>query len=160
MNGKDTETVKVTNVMKAKIKLSLFLALAACTWPVEGGDYKSDQEYQNLKTYIERTSFYPDGTSGQLQLLVMCIDHRGDVVILDKLLDAVPDFADVNEGMSGCSPVHWAAFKGDTNILEVLLKHGADIKKKGTNSKISALHIAHDAQTVEFLLSHGADIES
>lgn len=159
MNGKHIRTVKATSVMKAKIKLFVLLAVwVTCTWRVKADDYKSDQEYEKLKTYIERTVFYPDGNSGQLQLLVMCID-RGDAAILDKLLDAAPDFANVNEGMSGCSPVFWAVFKGDTNILTMLVKHGADIKKKGTNWEISTLHIARDVQTVEFLLSHGIDIE-
>ena len=141
------------------LKLLLVLALALSVWVAGAQDYKSDKEYEKLRSYATRSSFYPDGNSGQLQLLVMCID-RGDVGLLDKLLDAVPNFANVNEGMSDCSPIHWAAFRGNTNILGVLLKHGADIKKKGTNWDISALHIAHDSQTAEFLLGHGADLES
>jgi len=155
MNGKDSETGKVTNIMKCAVKFSVLLALAACNHLLQAQDYKSDQEYQKFKTYI----VYTNGNSGQLQLLVMCID-RGDVVILDQLLDAVPRFANVDEGMSACSPVFWAAFRGNTNIMEILVKHGADVKKKGTNWGITALHIARDAQTVEFLLSHGADIEA
>src|SRR5438309_7380973 len=99
MNGKVAEAVKIASFMKGTRKLFVLLVLAACTALVEAQDYKSDQEYQKLKHYIERTSFYPDGNSGQLQLLVMCID-RGDVVILDQLLDAAPDFANVTEGMS------------------------------------------------------------
>jgi len=145
--------------MSTPLKLFVLLALAASIWVAEAQDYKSDQEYEKLKSYAVRSNFYPDGNSGQLQLLVMCID-RGDAGLLDKLLDAAPDFANVNEGMASCPPIFWASFRGNTNIIAVLLKYGADIKKKGTNWEISALHIAHDSQTVELLLSHGVDIES
>lgn len=145
--------------MSPPLKGLCLLAWASCVWVAEAQDYRSEEEYEKLRSYAAPSSFYPDGNSGQLQLLVMCID-RGDSALLDKLLDAVPNFANVNEGMSGCSPVHWAAFKGNTNILGLLVKHGADIKKKGTNWEIAALHIAHDPQTAEFLLGHGADLEA
>jgi ankyrin repeat protein len=141
-----------------KIFLPLFLLVLYGRAAEPEGKYYSDQEYLKLKGYAAPSNFYPDGNSGQLQLLIMCID-RGDVVVLENLLNAVPNFANVTEGGSRCSPVHWAAFKGNTNVLGVLLKHGADIKKKGTNWKISALHIARDANTAEFLLLHGADLE-
>lgn len=135
------------------------LVLAALACVAEAQDYKSDQEYEKLRSYASPSSFYPDGNSGQLQLLVMCIDRR-DSVLLDKLLNAAPSFANVNEGMSGSSPIHWATFKGDTNIMTVLLKHRTDIRKKGTNWEISALHLARDSRMAEFLLDHGAEIES
>lgn len=136
----------------------LMLGLAPSIRVAEAQDYKSDLEYEKLKPFAARSNFYPDGNSGQLELLVMCID-RGDIELLDKLLDAAPDFANVNEGMSDCPPIFWASFKGNTNVVAALLRHGADIKKKGTNWEISALHIARDSQTAEFLLDHGADIE-
>lgn len=140
-------------------KLFVIATFASNVCVGEAQDYKSDKEYEKLKSYASPSNFYPDGNSGQLQLLVMCI-NRGDSVLLDKLLNAAPDLANVNEGMSGSSPIHWAAFKGDTNILTVLLKHRADIKKKGTNWEISALHLPRNALTAEFLLDHGAELES
>ena len=145
--------------MSTPLKFLVFLVLASSIWFAEAQDYQSDQEYEKLKSYATRSNFYPDGNAGQLELLVMCID-RGDIGLLDKLLDAAPNFANVNEGMADCSPIFWASFRGNTNIMAVLLKHGADIKKKGANWRISVLHIAHDSQAVEFLLSHGADLES
>ena len=142
---------------------TLFLFLLILNIPAQEskGKYYSDQEYKKLIEggYLEPSNFYPDGNSGQLQLLIMCID-RGDAKVLEKLLDAVPDFVNVNEGGSRCSPVHWAAFKGDTNILAVLVKKRADVKKKGTNQEITALHIARDAKTAKFLIQHGADVEA
>ena len=145
--------------MATPLKTLVFVTLVSSIWVGKAQDYKSDQEYEKLRPYAARSNFYPDGNAGHLQLLVMCID-RGDIVILDKLLDAAPDFANVNEGMASCPPIFWASFRGNTNIMAVLLKHGADIKKKGTNWEITALHIAHDSRTAEFLLFHGAEIES
>ena len=139
--------------------LLAFLVLALTVRVANAQDYKSDTEYEKLRSYASPSNFYPDGNSGQLQLLVMCVD-RGDSALLDKLLNAAPKFANVNEGMSGSSPIHWAAFKGDTNILALLLRHGADIKKEGTNWKMTALHLAHDSKTAEFLLDHGANLEA
>ncbi len=158
MNGTVGMSVKQPSAMPY-LKLLGLLAWTSCICFATAQDYGSEEEYEKLKSYASPSSFYPDGNSGQLQLLVMCID-REDSALLEKLLDAAPKFANVTEGMSGCSPVHWAAFKGNTNILGILLKHGADIKKRGTNWKISALHIAHDAQTADFLLRNGAEIEA
>ena len=138
----------------------LIILLAFSGWVAEiRGDYYSDEEYEKLQSYTAPSNFYPDGNSGQLQLLVMCID-RGDVAVLEKLLKGAPNFANVSEGASRCSPVHWGAFKGDTNVLRVLLKHKANPKRKGTNWDISALHIARNAATAELLLQHGAELES
>ena len=124
------------------------------------GDYHSDQRYRELKAgYLGRSNFYPDGNSGQLQLLIMCID-RGDAPVLAKLLESVPDFVNVCEHGSRCSPVHWASFKGDTNILAVLITKGADINKKGTNWEVTPLHLAHDATTADFLIDRGAEVEA
>ena len=157
MNETADRAVKRNKVMSNF--LLVLLVSASSVWVAEAQDYKSDKDYEKLRSYASPSSFYPDGNSGQLQLLVMCVD-RGDIALLEKLLNAAPKFANVSEGMSDGSPIHWAAFKGDTNILALLLKHGADIKKKGTNWEITALHLAHDSQTAEFLLNHGANLEA
>jgi ankyrin repeat protein len=118
------------------------------------------KEFKSLqRDFLQPSAFYPDGNSGQLNLLVMCID-RGDVGVLEQLVKAAPKLVNVNEGGSKCSPVHWAAFKGDTEILAVLIKSGAIIQKPGTPYEITPLHVARDAKTAEFLLSEGANIES
>jgi ankyrin repeat protein len=141
------------------ISLSLLVLYVAAQ--ESKGTYYSDKDYKKMVQggYLERSPFYPSGNSGQLQLLVMSID-RGDTNVLEKLLDATPDFANCDEGASRCSPVHWAAFKGDTNILGVLVRRRADVKKKGTNWDITALHIARDAKTADLLIQQGADIEA
>src|SRR5262249_538055 len=145
----------------ATFMVSMFCSIYVAWAQSTNGELHSDQYYNKLVHggYLERSNFYPDGNSGQLQLLIMCVD-RGDVPVLEKVLDSVPDFVNVNEGGSRCSPVHWAAFKGDTNILAALVKKHADVKKKGTNWGITPLHIARDAKTADFLLRQGADIEA
>jgi ankyrin repeat protein len=123
------------------------------------GYYTSDKKYKEYAArFTTPSNFYPDGNSGQLVLLIMSID-RGDAVVLDKLLTAVPNFANVVEHGSRSSPAHWAAYKGDTNILGVLVKHGADLNTKETNWRITPLHIARNPATVDFLLANGAEIE-
>jgi ankyrin repeat protein len=138
----------------------LFLAVLLNAGEKPRGDYYSDEKYRELKSgSLGRSNFYPDGNSGQLQLLIMCID-KGDAAVLSKLLIAVPNFANVCEHGSRSSPVHWTAFKGDTNTLAVLIASGADINKKGTNWKVTPLHLARDVATAEFLIAHGAEVEA
>ena len=145
--------------MKAVMPVLAVVLLVHCAWTGEPAGMYSDREYEKLRSYATPSNFYPDGNSGQLQLLVMCI-LRDDVAVLEKLLNAVPNYVNVSEHGSRCSPAHWAAFKGSTNLLAVLVRHGADLGKQGTNWNISPLHIAKDAKTAGYLLDHGAKLES
>ena len=121
--------------------------------------YDSDEEYQGLMRYLEPSAFYPDGNSGQLQLLIMAVD-RGDMAVLRRLFIAAPKLSTVREGGSRCSPIHWAAFKGDTNILSLLIEQGEDINRRGTWSDITPLHLVRDARTAKLLIHSKADIEA
>jgi ankyrin repeat protein len=144
--------------MRTATKILIPLLLVLLGWAAEAKAHDfSDQDYEKLKRYASPSNFYPDGNAGQLTLLSMCID-RGDVDVLEKLLNAAPKFANVVTWGSG-SPAHWAAFKGNTNVLGVLLKHGAEINKKGTDFEMSPLFLARDFNTAEFLIRHGADLE-
>jgi hypothetical protein len=123
-------------------------------------DYHSDALYEELKTgFLTPSSFYPDGNSGQLELLIMAVD-RGDVETLRKLFKAAPRMAKVSEGGSRCSPIHWAAFRGDTNIVVLVLEQGEDVNHVGTWQKITPLHLAHNANTACLLMAHGANVEA
>src|SRR5437773_3759014 len=83
--------------MKVAAKILVILLLASTGRAAEtNGNYYSDEEYKKLQPLAAPSNFYPDGNSGQLELLIMCID-RGDVVVLDRLLKAVPNFANVVE---------------------------------------------------------------
>jgi len=108
--------------MKTKHAILALPAIAFLLASATAGDLKSDAEYERLKRQCLAPSvFCPGGNSGQLCLLIMSID-RGDSHTLAKLLDAVPEFVNVTEHGSRCSPVHWASFRGDTNILAVLIE--------------------------------------
>ena len=91
--------------MRAVAKIIALLLLVPYGWAEESGaKYYSDQEYKKLQSYAAPSNFYPEGNSGQLELLIMCID-RGDVAVFDRLLNAVPTYAlaeferDGNPGM-------------------------------------------------------------
>ncbi len=140
--------------------LMALLIIAPLAQVSVAADYHSDALYQELKKgSLSPSSFYPDGNSGQLVLLIMAVD-RGDVGTLRKLFKAAPNMAKVSEGGSRCSPIHWAAFRGDTNIVALVLEHGEDVNHAGTWQKITALHLAHDANTACLLMAHGARVEA
>ena len=62
----------------------------------------------------------------------------------------------------GNTALHWAAKKGNMNIVEILLDRGIEINSK-TNDGETALHIAASSgnmNIVEILLDRGIDINS
>mmetsp|Transcript_55859 Transcript_55859/g.149522 ORF Transcript_55859/g.149522 Transcript_55859/m.149522 type:complete len:592 (-) Transcript_55859:145-1920(-) len=78
---------------------------------------------------------------------VLLLVHRGQKAMLDD--------ADKN----GCTPAHWAAYKGDLTALKLLDYFGADLLALD-NSKMLPLHravCASQAQVIEFLLEKRSD---
>ena len=69
--------------------------------------------------------------------------------------------ADVNaKGGSNVTPLHLAAFHGNAQIAEALLKAGADVKAVGYRHNDTPLHVAAlhgHASVFKLLLAHGAD---
>lgn len=69
--------------------------------------------------------------------------------------------ADVNaRNKDGVTPLIWAASRGNKDVVEWLLQHGADIKAKETTRGWTALHLAainRQKEVVELLLEKGAD---
>ncbi len=58
--------------------------------------------------------------------------------------------------------LHWATANGNTNLIALLLRHGADVRARNAEGKTPFL-LAHDQnnfQVMEFLLAHGADINA
>ena len=59
------------------------------------------------------------------------------------------------------SPLHYAAIKGNTWAMKVLIKCGADVNSLCPSSGLTPLHYAArngDIETVRFLLKNGADV--
>ena len=80
--------------------------------------------------------------------------------------EALQNGANVNAvdkfGNLGWRALHWAACEGHADVIEVLLKHGANVNAKD-NGGWTALHWAAKlghADVVEVLLKHGADVNA
>lgn len=74
---------------------------------------------------------------------------KGDIETVQKLISRG---ADVNAKSNGMTPVMYAAKFNRTDILELLIIHGANLKvktsKKMTALKYAQLHGAKDAETI------------
>lgn len=74
---------------------------------------------------------------------------KGDLETVQKLISRG---ADVNAKSNGLTPVMYAAKFNRTDILELLIVHGANLKaksdKKMTALKYSQIHGATDAETI------------
>jgi hypothetical protein len=81
---------------------------------------------------------------------------KGDVVQLQKLLQqgAPPD------GVDGAffqgTPLSWAADRGDTEMMRLLIRNGADVNKR-LDDGTTALMWATGPEAVQFLLKRGAN---
>ncbi|MCB4799633.1 ankyrin repeat domain-containing protein [Neotamlana laminarinivorans] len=64
---------------------------------------------------------------------------HGDLETVQKL---IARGADVNERSNGMTPAMYAAKFNRTEILELLITHGADLKAKCSSKKMTALHYA------------------
>ncbi len=84
----------------------------------------------------------------------------GNIAEVRKLLDSG---IDPNAKLAGgWTPLHWAAATGRSNIITLLLKHGAAIDVH-QNEGLAPIHLAakdgHD-EAVRMLVSNGADVDS
>lgn len=80
--------------------------------------------------------------------------------VVQVLLDggADPNIAEASNSVdAGMAPLHQAARLGSTNIVGMLLKHGARVNHL-TAEKATALDLAEGALTAELLVKHGARI--
>ena len=60
----------------------------------------------------------------------------------------------------GWSPLHWAVFKNQTEMVNLILEHGADVDLQDPDGKYP-LHFAmhkHPGNSRSLLLQHGANV--
>ena len=62
----------------------------------------------------------------------------------------------------GHTPLSWAAFRGKTAAVEVLLDHGAHVDARSTNGKTPLIHASANGQwaAVRLLIERGADVNA
>ncbi|HEY7671041.1 MAG TPA: ankyrin repeat domain-containing protein [Gammaproteobacteria bacterium] len=78
-------------------------------------------------------------------------------------LELIADGADVNAPQGdGATPLHWAVYKLDPELVERLLDRGAnaDVENRYGSSPLAEAVKAGNAQLVEMLLDAGADVDS
>ena len=76
---------------------------------------------------------------------------RGDMVTIRALLDMNTG---VNFSLNGTTPLHLATEKGYSNIVQLLINHGADLLAKNAEGKMPldiALTVKKFARTTEIL---------
>ena len=85
--------------------------------------------------------------------------HHYNFYALEKLLDKGVDmYAFDQNGLK--TPVFWATMINDTKLLNVLLKHGADVNSKdafGSIALSTAMYQCSNFDTIAILLEHGAN---
>lgn len=73
--------------------------------------------------------------------------RRGDVVALERFIEQDPTLVNQRYGFHCQTPLHFAALKGDENVVRLLLKHGAGVSigdRGGTLPSFLARLMRHD----------------
>jgi ankyrin repeat protein len=89
---------------------------------------------------------------------------HGQTVLVLALLSQDPTLISARD-TDGSTPLHCATWKGHERVVEVLLKHGADVNAKNNNDHwgTTPLHAAAHANQraiAEQLIKHGANIHA
>ena len=78
------------------------------------------------------------------------------------LVAADPKLVHARDGL-GWTPLHWAVFRRDQQIIRFLLDHGAKVNPPGNPGTFTPLHLAAEGRShamVELLIARGADINA
>lgn len=106
----------------------------------------------NDKNFIDHVK------EGNLDEILSLFSSRMAIESMDSSTDLIKLLNERDE--SGLSPIHWAADRGHSTILELLLTHGADVNLVDGDCGQTALHYAVSCghmDSVKILLKHGAD---
>jgi ankyrin repeat protein len=80
----------------------------------------------------------------------------GNIAKAMNLLTNNPSLVSLKEKDGDCTPLHWAAQLGQTNVVRWLLEHKADPNAIAYNN-FTPLHLAKNGTVVKLLLKYGAD---
>ncbi|XP_043466161.1 E3 ubiquitin-protein ligase MIB2 isoform X2 [Leptopilina heterotoma] len=111
-----------------------------------------------LRKHPDKVDARAGGPGGGSKTCLQVAAHQGIRDLCIFLLDSGASLHAVDE--DGDSPLHYAAFGDQPEIMELLLDRGAPINAVN-NGKCSALHVAvnkQQAQCVHTLLRHGCDV--
>ncbi len=89
------------------------------------------------------------------------IFRKGDVPAVKAMIEKSPQLVDARDG-DGSTPLHYAAFSGDPDLVRFLIDKGAKVESKDAESK-TPLHIAvmnDRREAAAALLERGAAIEA
>lgn len=116
--------------------------------------------YRSLGGEETRTNW--PNTWGELSEAMMGAARRNDVALVKSLLERDPSLATMRSH-NGETPVHPAAHDGHYEVVELLIRAGADLTAQEDHHwGGTALHWAAERQPVivALLLDHGADVNS
>lgn len=123
----------------------------------EEDDYYDDEEDDGGERYADAVSETMTTATNKTNKKDINILEDIDNIPLELLPRDVSDAANTD----GMTALHFAAQKGDKDIVQFLLENGADIKAQETVFSKSALHFAAEngnLDTVKYLTEHGADL--
>jgi len=138
----------------------LLRALGNCDFQDIGGrmmlHYAAVLGYPNLATELLELGANPDGADAEDSPLLLAISFR-QTQSVGILLE---NGANPNRVRGfGDTYLHEAVMKGDTDVVELLLKHGADVEVKDEDGR-NPLNYARDVKMAALLLEHGANINA
>jgi ankyrin repeat protein len=83
----------------------------------------------------------------------------GDIDKAKALLVNDPDLIQRRDPEYKQTPLHVAAHRGHTSLVEYLLEHGAEVNARAYNN-FTPLHLTRDPEIVKLLIEHKADLEA
>lgn len=91
-------------------------------------------------------------TLGQQLIDAVIQNSKGDVVVLLKA-GANPNYCDPEEGLR---PLHYTALYGANNVIELLIRGGADSSAKDLQNRFTPIDVAkqHEQDEISQIISH------